>query len=63
MERLEARQRTDRTSGVRMVESSTDLLYVPSQGVAITSDTAWGFLSPAECRGCVSVLTSSGTTC
>lgn len=48
VERLEARQRTSRTSGMRMVASSTDLLYVPSQGVGIGFDTGWGFLNPAE---------------
>lgn len=63
VETLEARQRTNRTSGMRMVASSTDLLYVPSQGVGVGSDTGWGFLNPAECRDCVSMLTSRGTTC
>lgn len=53
MERLEAKERTNRTSGMRMAVSSTDLLYVPNQGVGMSSDTAWGFLSPAECRDCV----------
>lgn len=62
VERLEARQRTNRTSGMRMVVSSTDLLYIPSQGVGSSSDTAWGFLNPAECRDRVSMLTSRGTT-